>query len=91
MIDYLREGIITDIKSFLDRGKEVIISSGCCNDTVLSYREEKEHIHNWDGGYDKTVYIFITTACIFPKEIRLENYEYCDFEEWNGSIFIEVT
>lgn len=90
MNNYFRETIINDIKNFLDSNKIVNISSGCINDRILTFREEKEYIQDCCGGFDKTVYIFITTACIFPKEIRLENYDTCDYEEWNGSIFIEV-
>ncbi|MDD2496187.1 MAG: hypothetical protein PHE29_13475 [Tissierellia bacterium] len=84
------EAIIEDIKNFLDNGKMVNISSGCVNDTILSYKEEIEHINNCYGGYNKKSYVFITTACIFPKEIKLENFQKVDYEEWKGNIFIEV-
>lgn len=91
MLNFFTQAIIEDIIKALDKGQQVHISSGCVNDSISSYKEEVEEIYSGGFTYKKKKYTFITTACIFPKEINLEDFESVDYEEWHGAIFIEVS
>ena len=46
-------------------------------------KEEKE----FDDIDDVYIYIYETSGCIFPVEIRLSDYESVDTEEYNGCLF----
>lgn len=89
MKDYSIEIIENEIISYLDSGKKVYIESGAANDSILSYRTESYKRYSWQDYEEKEIF-FTTSACIFPKEIQLENYSNCDCEDYKGNLFVKV-
>jgi len=75
---------------YLEKEKKVFINSGPCNDQILSYSTYFERVRNfWKISYKKE-YIFTTTACVFPAQIKLSDYEQLRTEEFDNSLFIYI-
>ena len=75
-----------EIMKWLDNGKKVYIESGALNDEILSYsveRFEKRY------GVEEEV-TFTTSACVFPKEVVLDDDREVDTEEFNGCLFVKI-
>ncbi len=83
------ETIEKEIISYLEAGKKAYIESGVANDRITAYRTESYKRYSWMDYEEKEIY-FQTSACIFPKEIQLENYSDCDCEDYNGNLFVKV-
>lgn len=84
-IEYIEKEIIKR----LDRGEKVYIESGALNDCITSYSIRKYKTYSWQA-YEKKEITFTTTACVFPKEIMLSNWDNVDAEEFNGQLFVHV-
>lgn len=70
----------------LDEGKKVYIESGAAVDRIISYSIRKFKTY----PCEEREVTFTTSACIFPKSLRLENYDNVDTEEFNGNLFVHV-
>lgn len=75
---------------YLDKGKHVYIEDGCLNDQIISYRIEEVDIPPYWMHLKVKRVTFTTSACVFPKEISLHNFEHVDSEEFEGNLFIKV-
>lgn len=84
------EAIERDIVNKLENKKMVYIESGSINDSIVAYRFDYEDIHDPCGSYKKRIVVFETSNCIFPKEIRLDDFETITTEEFHGNLFVEV-
>ena len=89
MSQYEIEWIERDIIERLDKGETVFIESGAANDEITGYFVRKYKTYSWQTYEEKEI-TFTTTACIFPKEIALSNWDNVDTEEFNGKLFVHV-
>lgn len=67
----------------IDENKKVFIEDGCLNDSVYSYKID-------DTDPDEKRIAFITSNCVFPKEICLQDFENVDCSWFEDSLFIQV-
>lgn len=88
MDDFTLNGIEKEIIQRLDNNETVYIDSGAANDVITSYSIQKFK-RGW-SEYEEKEITFTTTACIFPKEIKLSYYDNVDTEEFNGELFVHV-
>ena len=91
IIEAIEDDIMAAFKSRLLVGKKpkykhIFIDSGAANDEIIDYELE---IHETSRKRERTV-VFKTSACIFPRNIKLSDYESVDTEEFNESLFIHV-
>lgn len=89
MSPYEIEWIERDIIERLDKGETVYIESGAANDEITGYSIREYKTYEWQAYEEKEI-TFTTTACIFPKEIMLSNWDNVDTEEFNGKLFVHV-
>lgn len=89
MKDLNIECIEDEIIEYLDNNREVFIESGAANDTIYSYSIRKYKTYSWQEYEEKEI-TFITSACIFPREIKLTDYENAETEEFKGNLFVKV-
>ena len=89
MPQYEIEWIEREIIEHLDKGEKVFIESGAANDEITAYSIRKYKTHSWQSYEEKEI-TFTTTACIFPKEIMLSNWDNVDIEEFEGKLFIHL-
>jgi len=83
------ECIENEIIDQLDKNEKVFIESGAANDTIFSYSVRKYKTYSWQEYEEKEI-TFITSACIFPKEIKLSDYDNVDTEMFDGNLFVKV-
>ena len=88
MDDFTLNGIEKEIIQRLDNNETVYIESAASNDVINSYSIQKFK-RGW-SEYEEKEITFTTTACIFPKEIKLSYYDNVDTEEFNGELFVHV-
>ena len=79
-----------EIMERLNSGKKVIIDSGACNDKIISYSVRKFKEYVWQTYFDREV-TFTTTACVFPRQIALSDYDNVETEEFQDVLFIHVS
>lgn len=89
MKDYNIECVEKEIIERLENNKKVFIESGAANDSIYSYSIRTYKTYSWQE-YEEREITFTTSACIFPKEIRLSDYDNVDTEEFNGHLFVHV-
>lgn len=89
MIDLHIEYIEKEIINRIDNNKKVYIESGAANDSIISYSIRKYKNHVWEQ-YEEREVTFTTSACIFPENIKLSDYDNVDTEEFNGNLFVKV-
>lgn len=82
MTKYDIETIEEEIIERLDKGEQVYLESGCLNDCIIAYSVKKL-------CEDKEI-TFTTTACVFPKYIRLSDWDNVDTEEFKAELFVHV-
>ncbi len=71
---------------YMYRRKKVYIESGAANDEIIDYELE---LRETSTKKERTV-SFRTSGCIFPKVIRLSDYDNVELEEFNGNLFVHV-
>ena len=73
-----------DIMEYLDNDKKVYIEDGCLNDEIVSYSIVDK--------YKEKEIAFITSACVFPKEINFmdQGFEIIKTEDFKGDLFVYV-
>ncbi|MDO4974941.1 MAG: hypothetical protein Q4E61_01270 [Alphaproteobacteria bacterium] len=80
MKDYNIECIESEILNQLDNNGKVFIESGAANDSIDSYSVRKYKTYSWQEYEEKEI-TFTTSACIFPKEIKLSDFDNIDTVE----------
>ncbi len=71
---------------FNKKQKKVFVESGSLNDEIFDYELV---IHESNTRTERTVE-FRTTGCVFPKTLKLANYDNIDYEEFEGNLFVKV-
>lgn len=80
-----------DIINALKNKRKVFIESGSANDEIVNYKTLFDYEYNPCGeNYKVRKIIFETTACIFPKEISLEEFDNVDIEWFDNNLFILI-
>jgi hypothetical protein len=86
-IQAIEDDIIAAFKTPLGKKeKKVYIESGAANDEVIDY---ELNIRETSRKRERAV-SFKTSGSIFPKVIKLTDYENVELEEYNGNLFIHV-
>lgn len=81
MRKWVIEEIGKELKVYLDKGIKVIIESGACNDCITGYSASENDT------------VFYTTNCVFPKEIKLGDFEQVSYDDCLnkfGAVFVQV-
>lgn len=84
-IKYVEDEIIER----LIKGETVNIESGCANDCIYGFTLT-QYNERYNKVYVKNLITFKTTACIFPKEVNLRDYENVETEIFEDKLFIHV-
>ena len=79
MLDFERRYMTNKIKRWLDGGKKVYVENGSLNDEIFSYKVDPA-----DGEIT-----FVTSACVFPKEISLDSNLSVRLVEFEDCLFVE--
>lgn len=70
-----------------EKEKKIFIESGALNDEIIDYELIlKESVRSREREVS-----FKTTASVFPRTIKLSDYENVDTEEYNGNLFVHVS
>lgn len=81
----IEDDIIAAFKKF-PSPRKVFIESGAANDEIIDY---ELNIKETSRKKEREV-SFRTSACIFPKVLKLSDYDNVELEEYNGNLFVHV-